>query len=122
MKTLLLVDDSRAVRLATKRMVAPLGIAILEAEDGSQAWDRIQEHPEVDAILLDWNMPVMDGITFLRKLREDKTQPQPAVIMCTTENDLPRILEAMQAGANEYIMKPFTEEIVREKLAGAGIL
>lgn len=122
MKTLLLVDDSRAVRLATKRMVTPLGVNILEAEDGSQAWNQFQQHPEIDAILLDWNMPVMDGITFLRKLRSDSSQRQPAVIMCTTENDLPRILEAMQAGANEYIMKPFTEEIMREKLAETGVL
>ena len=122
MKTMLLVDDSRAVRLAGRRMITPLGFDILEAENGADALRVVKEPPEVDAILLDWNMPVMDGLTFLKQLRGGSGAVRPVVVMCTTENDMPRIVEAMQAGANEYIMKPFTEEIIRDKLQETGVL
>ncbi|MCA9115600.1 MAG: response regulator [Planctomycetaceae bacterium] len=122
MKTLLLVDDSRAVRLAGRRLAEAIGFAPLEAEDGAEALTLLRESDGVDVILLDWNMPVMDGLTFLRTLRADESLPQPIVVMCTTENDMSRVIEAISAGANEYIMKPFTEEIVREKLAQTGVL
>lgn len=122
MKTMLLVDDSRAVRLAGRRIISPLGFDILEAENGEDALRVVDEHPEIDAILLDWNMPVMDGLSFLKELRRDEESPQPVVVMCTTENDMPRIVEALQAGANEYIMKPFTADIIRDKLQTAGVI
>jgi len=122
MKTLLLVDDSRAVRLAGRRMVGGLGFDILEAENGQNALDVLQQHSDIDVILLDWNMPIMDGLSFLKALRAQNRDKQPIVVMCTTENDMSRIVEAMQAGANEYIMKPFTEEIVKNKLEEAGAL
>ena len=123
MKTLLLVDDSRAVRLAERRIVNSLGMNILEAENGQEALTLLQRTPHgVDAILLDWNMPVMDGVTFLRALRGNARMAQPTVLMCTTENDMAHIAEALLAGADEYIMKPFTEEIVREKLHEAGVI
>lgn len=122
MKTLLLVDDSRAVRLVERKIAVPLGFQILEAENGQIALDVLREHSAVDAILLDWNMPVMDGLSFLKHLRSEDGLPQPVVLMCTTENEMPRILEALEAGANEYIMKPFTEEIVRDKLHEAGVI
>jgi len=121
MKTILLVDDSRAVRMAGKRIVTNLGFDALEAEDGEIALKAVREN-EVDVVLLDWNMPVMNGLEFLKALRGDVTLYQPTVIMCTTENDMPRIIEAMQSGANEYIMKPFTEDIVRGKLEETGVL
>lgn len=122
MKTLLLVDDSRAVRLIGRRMAESLGFEPLEAEHGEQALACIRERGGVDAVLLDWNMPVMDGLTFLQALRADPDVRQPIVVMCTTENDMPRIMEAVAAGADEYIMKPFTEDIVREKLQQTGAL
>ena len=122
MKTILLVDDSRAVRLAGAKMAASLGFHALEAADGQAALEQLRQHPEVDAVLLDWNMPVLDGLGFLKQLRAESSLPQPIVIMCTTENDMQRIIEAMQSGANEYIMKPFTEDIVREKFEQAGVL
>ena len=121
MKTILLVDDSRAVRLAGKRMVSAIGLEALEAEDGAQALDMVRQH-DVDVVLLDWNMPVMNGLEFLKALRASTDLDQPMVIMCTTENDMSRIVEAMQSGANEYIMKPFTEDIVRGKLYETGVL
>lgn len=122
MKTILLVDDSRAVRLTARRMLIEIGCTVLEAEDGKQALQVLREHPETDAVLLDWNMPVMDGISMLRALKADSAMPQPHVVMCTTENDMTRILEAIAAGAVEYIMKPFTDDILREKLQDAGVL
>ena len=122
MKKVLLVDDSRAVRAVGRNFVTALGMEVLEAEHGQEALEIVREHPDLDVILLDWNMPVMDGLSFLKALREEPLEKQPVVVMCTTENDMSRIVEAMQAGANEYIMKPFTEEIVREKLEEAGVL
>ena len=122
MKKLLLVDDSRAVRLLGKRIVTPLGFEIFEAENGQEALAVISQHPDIDAVLLDWNMPVMNGLEFLKALRAQPLVKQPVVVMCTTENEMARIVEAMQAGANEYIMKPFTEDIVRDKLHETGVL
>lgn len=122
MKKILLVDDSRTVRAVGKRYADSMGLESFEAENGQKALDVLREHQDIDVVLLDWNMPVMDGITFLKALREEPRARQPVVVMCTTENDMSRIVEAMQAGANEYIMKPFTEDIVREKLKEVGVL
>ena len=122
MKKILLVDDSRTVRSVGKQYSTALGFETFEAEDGQQALDSIRAHPDIDVVLLDWNMPVMDGLSFLKALRAEPLDRQPVVVMCTTENDMARIVEAMQAGANEYIMKPFTEDIVREKLQETGVL
>ncbi|MCA9003969.1 MAG: response regulator [Planctomycetaceae bacterium] len=122
MKTILLVDDSRAVRLVGRRIMGTFGLNVLEAEDGKQALEVARANPELDAVLLDWNMPIMDGMEFLKALRAETREKQPIVVMCTTENDMPQIVQAMQAGANEYIMKPFTEDIVRDKLEETGVL
>ena len=121
MKTVLLVDDSRVVRLAGRRIFESLGFTALEACDGADALRVMSERPEVDAVLLDWNMPVMNGLEFLRELRKDRPS-SPVVVMCTTENDISHISDALTAGANEYIMKPFTDDIVREKLQATGVL
>ncbi len=122
MKTILLVDDSRAVRLVGRRMMGTFGLNVLEAEDGKQALDVVHANPDLDAVLLDWNMPIMDGMEFLKALRAEEREKQPVVVMCTTENDMPQIIKAIEAGANEYIMKPFTEDIVRDKLEETGVL
>ena len=122
MKTVLLVDDSRAVRLVGRRMMGTFGLEVLEAEDGQQALEVARANPELDVILLDWNMPIMDGMEFLTALRAEDRQKQPIVVMCTTENDMPRIVQAMQAGANEYIMKPFDSDVVQSKFEQVGLL
>jgi two-component system chemotaxis response regulator CheY len=122
MRKILLVDDSRAVRLAAKRILSSFEFDVLEAENGQQALEVLRQSQPVDAVLLDWNMPIMDGLTFLKAVRADTRLMQPRIVMCTTENDLHRIVAAMDSGADEYIMKPFTEEIVREKLREAGVL
>jgi two-component system, chemotaxis family, chemotaxis protein CheY len=121
MKTVLLVDDSRAIRMAGRRIVESLGMSAVEAGDGQEALDVVSTHPGLDAILLDWNMPVMNGLEFLTTLRGGAGQ-QPPVVMCTTEHDLSHITTALAAGANEYIMKPFNDEILRDKLQEIGVL
>lgn len=122
MKTVLLVDDSRAVRLAARRMLQEQNCETLEAENGQMALEVLQQNPGVDGILLDWNMPIMDGLTFLKTVRGNSRGPQPPIVMCTTEGEMNRIMDALQSGANEYIMKPFTAEIVLEKLREVGAL
>ncbi len=103
-------------------MLETLDFSVVEAEDGSQALEHVQDESP-DIVLLDWNMPVMDGIEFLHALRELNLAAQPKVIFCTTENDVGQIRRAMDAGADEYIMKPFDRETLKSKieLVEAGI-
>jgi two-component system, chemotaxis family, chemotaxis protein CheY len=122
MKKILLVDDSRSVRLICRRVMGNLGFQSVEAEDGSAALEVLKQNPDVSVILLDWNMPVMDGLTFLKTIRAEPHEPRPFVVMCTTENEASRIAQALQEGADEYVMKPFTEDIIREKLQEVGAL
>ncbi len=121
MKSCLVVDDSKVVRMVARRILEGLNFEVDEAADGKQALDRCLEHMP-DAVLLDWNMPVMSGIEFLRELRGLADARQPVVVFCTTENDLAHIQEAIGAGANEYIMKPFDSEILESKFQQAGVL
>lgn len=120
MKTCLVVDDSRVIRKVARRILEDLSFAVDEAEDGAQALAQCRTAMP-DAILLDWNMPVMNGIDFLRALRADPGGQKPVVVFCTTENDITSIAEAIQSGANEYIMKPFDSEIVQSKFAEVGL-
>jgi two-component system, chemotaxis family, chemotaxis protein CheY len=121
MKTCLIVDDSSVIRKVARRMLESLEFRVVEAENGEQAFAMCQrELPE--AILLDWNMPKMDGYEFLRALRSLPGGDRPKVVFCTTENDVPHIARALQAGANEYIMKPFDKDIVEEKFQEIGLL
>jgi len=120
MKTCLIVDDSRIVRRVIRRIIEGIGFTIEEAEDGKQALDAVRSKP-FDLILLDWNMPVMDGLEFLKHLRADTRITQPKVIFCTTENEFSKITAAMSAGADEYVMKPFDEPIVLGKLEQLGL-
>jgi two-component system chemotaxis response regulator CheY len=120
MKSCLVVDDSRVVRKVARRIVEDLGFSCSEAEDGQQAYDACKQQMP-DAILLDWNMPVMSGIEFLEKLRQMENGQRPKVVFCTTENDINHIQRAIQAGANEYIMKPFDSEIIESKFSQIGL-
>lgn len=121
MKTCLVVDDSKVVRSVARKILEELGFSVTEAADGVQATEACQKAMPV-AILLDWNMPVMDGLEFLKHLRQMSGGDKPIVIFCTTENDIGHIQRAMEAGANEYIMKPFDKDIIQSKFAQAGIL
>jgi two-component system chemotaxis response regulator CheY len=121
MKSCLIVDDSRVVRKVARRILEDLSFTIEEAEDGKLAMEACRRKMP-DAILLDWNMPVMSGIDFLRALRLAPGGDAPIVVFCTTENDIKHIQEAVGAGANEYIMKPFDVEILQAKFQQVGLL
>jgi len=120
MKSCLVVDDSRVIRKVACRILSDLGFETVEAEDGITALEACRAHmPEM--ILLDWSMPNMTGIEFLRALRRERAGEKPIVVFCTTENDTAHITEALSAGANEYIMKPFDREIIQAKLVEVGL-
>lgn len=120
MKTCLVVDDSRVVRKVARRILEDLGFRVAEAEDGAGALELCRSFlPEV--ILLDWHMPVMTGPEFLRRLRREPGGEAPRVIFCSGERQLTRIAEALDEGADEFIIKPFDAEIVAGKLAQAGV-
>lgn len=121
MKHCLVVDDSSVIRKVARRILEDLSFEIVEAEDGKQALDLCRERMP-DAILLDWNMPVMNGLEFLAALRKEPGGAEPKVVFCTTENDVAHIARAMRAGANEYIMKPFDREIVEAKFSEVGLI
>lgn len=121
MKTCLIVDDSKIVRKVSRNIIEPMGYNILEAENGEEALQLALSNP-ITVVMLDWNMPVMNGLEFLIKLREAPGIEQPIVIFCTTENEMTKIIEAMQHGANEYVMKPYDENIIRGKFEQLGLL
>jgi two-component system chemotaxis response regulator CheY len=121
MKTCLIVDDSSVIRKVARRILEGLDFQIQEAEDGEQALAACRSQLP-DAILLDWNMPKMDGYEFLRLLRRLPGGDGPKVVFCTTENDVAHIARALHAGANEYIMKPFDKEIVEAKFQEVGLI
>ncbi len=121
MKSCLVVDDSKVVRMVARKILEGLNFAIIEAEDGQQALEACQREMP-DAVLLDWNMPVMSGLEFLVELRALPAVQQPIVVFCTTENDMAHIQQAIEAGANEYIMKPFDSDIIESKFSQVGLI
>jgi two-component system chemotaxis response regulator CheY len=120
-KNCLVVDDSRVIRKVARRILEDLQFEIDEAADGLEALNSCRRRMP-DAILLDWNMPVMTGIEFLRQLRRENGGERPIVVFCTTENDADHIGEALDAGADEYIMKPFDGDIIQSKFNQAGLI
>jgi two-component system chemotaxis response regulator CheY len=118
-KTCLVVDDSAVVRKKARQMLEDMGFSCYEAEDGAQAAGFCQTLMP-DLMLLDWNMPVMDGLSFVKILRGMPGGMDVRVIFCTTENEMPKIAQALDAGADEYIMKPFDSGILRGKIEFIG--
>jgi two-component system chemotaxis response regulator CheY len=113
----LIVDDSKTVRLILTRLLKEVGFqSFAQAGDGQEALDRLRESkPEL--VLVDWNMPVMSGLEFLVEMRSHRQYDDVAVVMVTTESEMSQVASALEAGANEYVMKPFTKEVIQEKLA-----
>ncbi|MGA2674675.1 MAG: response regulator [Terracidiphilus sp.] len=115
-RSCLVTDDSAMVRKIARRLLTGLGFNVDEAENGQVALEKCQERMP-DVVLLDWNMPVMDGLEFLQALRRTEDGKNPTVIFCTTETDVEHIQKAIECGANEYLMKPFDRDSLSSKLA-----
>lgn len=122
MKKCLIVDDSRVIRTVATKILTELGFETDTAENGEIALQKCLEKMP-DLVFLDWNMPVMNGMEFMMALKEKKgNASMPKILFCTTENDMAHIVEAVENGADEYIMKPFDNEIVQSKLLQIGML
>ena len=119
MKSCLVVDDSKVIRKVARHILEGLDFSVSEAGDGQEALDACRAAMP-DVILLDWNMPVMSGMDFLRALRHADMAPRPKVVFCTTENGMAHIRAAIEAGADEYVMKPFDRETLASKLQIVG--
>ncbi|MGN3975197.1 response regulator [Tsuneonella sp. SYSU-LHT278] len=119
MKHCLVVDDSRVIRKVSRHILESLDFTVDEAENGREGLERCAQLMP-DVILLDWNMPVMSGIEFIVQLRQRDGGNKPKVVFCTTENDVAHIREAISAGADEYVMKPFDHETLQIKLQLVG--
>jgi two-component system chemotaxis response regulator CheY len=120
-KQCLIVDDSRVIRKVARKILEEMRFVIDEAEDASSALEQCRRTMP-DAILFDWNMPNAPGSEFLRALRREKDGRKPIVVVCTTENDVVQITEAVSAGANDYIMKPFDYHALKAKFSSAGLI
>jgi two-component system, chemotaxis family, chemotaxis protein CheY len=121
MKCCLVVDDSRVIRMVARKVLQELRFDVREAANGQEALAECRDRMP-DAVLLDWNMPVMNGLEFLSALRSLPGGSSPVVIFCTTENDEGHIREAIAQGADEYIMKPFDSEIIQSKFSQVGLI
>ena len=118
-KNCLIVDDSSVIRKVSRHILESLGFGVDEAENGQAALEKCSGD-DFDLILLDWNMPVMTGIEFIKALRARPDGQSPKIVFCTTENDISHIREAMSAGADEYVMKPFDQQTLQIKLQLVG--
>ena len=117
----LVIDDSRAMRLILGRMLRELGLEVTEATDGRDGLSRLEAGLAPSLILVDWNMPEMTGIDFVDAVRKPPYQSSAKVVMVTTETEVPQVRRALEAGADEYVMKPFTRESIFEKLQLLGL-
>ncbi|HEY2390839.1 MAG TPA: response regulator [Candidatus Angelobacter sp.] len=113
----LVIDDSGAMRSILRQYMRELKYEVVEARDGREALERCEQTPDFDIALVDWNMPVMNGLEFVVALRSRKEYDSMKLMMVTTENDVAHIEAALSAGANEFVMKPFTYEVLEEKMA-----
>lgn len=118
----LVVDDSRAIRSTIERMLRELGFDVVTAQHGGEALEVLRRGEAMDILLVDWNMPEMNGYDLLVALRADPRWQSVPVMMVTSEVDLGWVRRALEAGANEYLMKPFTGEALHDKLALLGLV
>lgn len=118
----LVIDDSSTMRLILTRFLAKMGFQVVEAANGREALKRLREMGRPDLVLVDWNMPEMNGVDFVRSVRADHSFDDLPLVMVTTNTELEHVAEALEAGANEYVMKPFTMDVIREKLGLLGFL
>ena len=117
----LVIDDSKAMRAILVRMLRNAGFEVREAGHGLEALDRLREGTKTDLILVDWNMPEMDGLSFLKAVRVEGTFGDPRLMVVTTETERGRMAEALAEGSHDYLLKPFTQEMLFEKLETLGL-
>ena len=116
----LIIDDSRAVRMLIGAALRDQGFEVFEAGNGQEGLEKLQHNPEVRLVLVDWNMPIMDGLQFIQEVRKRKSWDDVQIVMVTTETESEQVQRAITAGANEYVMKPFTPEVLVAKLSLLG--
>jgi two-component system chemotaxis response regulator CheY len=118
----LIVDDSRAIRLVLRQILTGIGFDdVAEARHGREALTYLQAHVDTDIALVDWNMPEMNGLELVEAVRGDARLDELRLMMVTTETEVAHIQRALLAGANEYVMKPFSREVIEEKLRILGV-
>ncbi len=117
----MVIDDSRAIRLILGNMLKDLGFDVIDAENGAVAMDQLKVSEKVDIALVDWNMPEMNGYEFVCAVRKEDAYKDLPLMMVTTETEMSQVVKALEAGANEYVMKPFTKEMISEKLTLMGM-
>lgn len=113
----LVIDDSRTTRAIIRKTLAEVGIEVIEAGDGREGLEQLRRAPDTDLVLVDWNMPVMNGLDFIKAVRADRAYDPVRIMMVTTETEQEQVVRALEAGANEYLMKPFTKEVLVAKLS-----
>lgn len=118
----MIVDDSRAQRMLLKRAVSPLGFEVIEAENGEDALTKLDPDDPVDVMLVDWNMPVMDGLALVRRVRATRAFADVFVMMVTSESDPKKMARALMVGADDYLVKPVDGEMIRSKLEQTNVL
>ena len=118
----MVIDDSRAMRSILRRIVTELGFECVEAADGQDAIDKLNAGPVPDLALIDWNMPVLDGLSFVTHVRDNREWKDGTLMMVTTEGEHAQIVRALAAGAHEYVIKPFTADAIQEKLQLLGLV
>lgn len=116
----LVIDDSRAVRMVVGNILRDQGFRVYEAGHGQQGLEQLRANSEISLVLVDWNMPVMDGLEFIRAVRRERTWNGVKIVMVSTESESEQVQRAINAGANEYVMKPFTPEVLVAKLSLLG--
>ena len=117
----MVIDDSRAIRLILGNMLKDLGFDVIDAENGAVAMERLKTSEKLDIALVDWNMPEMNGYEFVCAVRKEDAYKDLPLMMVTTETEMSQVVKALEAGANEYVMKPFTKEMITEKLTLMGM-
>ena len=118
----LIIDDSSTMRLIIGRALAKLGFRVVEANDGRSGLEMLRRVWPVDVVLVDWNMPEMDGLQFVQLARKDPRWNRVPLVMITTNAQIANVVSALDAGASEYLMKPFTNEMIEDKLKILGVL
>ena len=117
----MVIDDSRAIRMILGRTLHKMGFEVCEAGNGREGLTELAKRPSLSLVMVDWNMPEMNGLEFIQAVRADPRYSAISLMMVTTETQIDQMLAALEAGANEYVMKPFTEEMIREKLRVLGL-